>query len=307
MIRALALAPTITIAHVQGIAMTPLTWNMFITPVCRIINKSHWYKSHWHKVHWHILLSTVFTVSSLGTSLVFADTALAQYQPPQGAPPGGPSLSNGSRGVCGATGPIPMTIIAPTQHIGRATTKNPTLVWFAPAIASYRLHVSLYTGDLEDPELVQQFDGIEQKSGLVQFTFPETEPLLSPGQRYIWQVAIACNPEGDMYDQTLLAEVEVVDVPAAVAEELAAAETPREQVEVYAQQGYWYDALREAVTDSETSNNQDSVVALISDLAELESPDYSQILRQIADHLGQQGRTTINGGDDSLVQSFLVK
>ena len=81
-----------------------------------------------------------------------------------------------------------------------------------------------------------------------------------------------------MYDQILLAEVEVVDVPAAVAEDLASAEAPREQVEVYVQQGYWYDALREAATDSETSNNQDSVVTLISDLAELESPDYTQIL-----------------------------
>lgn len=207
-----------------------------------------------------------------------------QYQPPAGDPPTGPVVSNGTRDSCGETYAIPLTVLAPSRHVGQTTTTTPTLAWFVPATTPYRINLSLYIVDEDQsPELVKQLEYVESASGLVTFTVPEDEFQFESGQRYLWEVGLACTPDSLIYDQAFVAELDIREPSPSLIATLAAAQTPREKAEIYARAGYWYDALREALMAAENSTTDDSVKFLLYELAELEGGLHGQFLTQIAE------------------------
>ena len=222
--------------------------------------------------------------------LAFVTTPLAtwaqQYQPPDGDPPTGPVVSNGTRDSCGEIYEIPLTVLAPSRHVGQTTTTTPTLAWFVPATTPYRINLSLYIVDEDQsPELVKQLEYVESVSGLVTFTMPEDEFQLQVGQRYLWEVALACTPDSLIYDQAFVAELDIREPSPSVTAALATAQTPLEKAEIYAGAGYWYDALREALIASDNSGIDGSVRFLLYELAELEGGTHGQFLTQIVETL----------------------
>lgn len=231
------------------------------------------------------LLPAILACVSIGSSILFSHTAWAQYTPPEGPPPSGPTVSNGSRTGCGDTGSIPLTVLAPTQHVAYTASPNPILMWYVPATVPYLLDVSLYqVGELDTSrQLIYQYEAIEDASGLFQFTVPESELMLTPGERYLWQVAIACDPNSPANDQTIVAELEVVDVPDAIATALANAQTLEEQSQIYAQNGYWYDALQSALRWTELFDDQPptTVPDLLAELADVEGGIHAWYLEQM--------------------------
>ena len=222
-------------------------------------------------------LLTSFTVTPLA--------ALAQaYQPPAGDPPSGPVVSSGTRDSCGENYEIPLTVLAPTQHVGQTATTTPTLAWFVPTTDTYRIKLSLYTiNENQTPELLQQIQYVESASGIVSFTLPEEEFQLNLGQRYLWEVNLACIPDSPTYSQLFISELDIQEPSAALISALAVAQTPLERAEVYAGAGYWYDALREALIASENSDTDDLARSLLYQLAESEGGNHGQFLTQIAD------------------------
>ena len=230
------------------------------------------------------LLPVVLSLTSLA---VVAPTASAQqYQPPTGDPPGGPRGSNGSREGCGRAYGIPLTALAPTQHVGQTTTTTPTFIWFIPATSPYRIDLSFYTfNDDQQRELLHQVEYVDSTSGLVKFTLPADEFNLSPGQVYQWQVSIACTPDGPSYDQSFISTLEVVAPPDSLTTALATAQTPAEKAEIYAEAGYWYDALREAMDASDNFNPDGFTGSLLHQLAETEGGLHGYYLTQIIEIL----------------------
>ena len=226
----------------------------------------------------------VFT-AFLFTPLV---TWAQQYQPPAGDPPTGPVVSNGTRDSCGETYEIPLTVLAPSRHVGQTTTTTPTLAWFVPATTPYRISLSLYTLEEDQSlELVKQFEYVESASGLVSFTVPEEDFQLQSGQRYLWEVGLACTPDSLIYDQAFVAELDIRETSPSLTAALANAQTPLEKAEIYAGAGYWYDALSEALIAAENSDTDSSVQSLLDELAESEGGMHGQFLTQIAETLNQ--------------------
>ncbi|MEM9006812.1 MAG: DUF928 domain-containing protein [Cyanobacteria bacterium P01_F01_bin.86] len=218
--------------------------------------------------------------------LVPAAAWAQQYQPPAGDPPSGPIVSNGTRESCDGNYEIPLTVLAPTQHVGQTTTATPTLMWFVPATTPYRINLSLYASrDNQPPELLQQIEYVENTSGLVSFTLPEDDFPLTSGQRYLWEVSLACTPESPIYDQAFVSELDIREPPAALVADLAAAQTSLEKAEIYASAGYWYDALREALIAADMSGTQSLVKSLLYELAAVENGIQGQFLTQIAETL----------------------
>ena len=223
--------------------------------------------------------------SLLVTSFAVNSAAWAQqYQPPAGDPPSGPILSSGTRDSCGENYEIPLTVLAPTQHVGQTTTATPTLTWFVPTTGDYRTKLSLYTiNDNQLPELLQQIQYEESASGIVSFTLPEEEFQLNPGQRYLWEVNIACTPDAPTYSQLFVSELDIQEPSVLLTSALATAQTAVERAEIYASAGYWYDALREALIAAENPDNDELARSLLHQLAELEGGIHGQYLTQIAD------------------------
>lgn len=220
------------------------------------------------------------------TSLAVAPTAAwaQQYQPPSGDPPSGSILSSGTRDSCGANHEIPLTVLAPTQHVGQTATTTPTLTWFVPATDTYRIKFSLYTlHEDQTHKLLQQIQYVENTSGIVSFTLPEEQFQLNPGERYLWEVNLACAPEAPTYSQSFISELDIQAPSDSLMSVLAAAQTPLERAEIYADAGYWYDTLREALIAADDPDTDDLARALLYELAESEGGTHGQFLTQIAD------------------------
>lgn len=236
------------------------------------------------------LLLTVSLVASpvaslanpLAVSAVWAQT----YQPPEGDPPSGPYISNGSRTGCNEQLAIPLTALVPTGHVGQTTSTTPSLVWFVPASAPYRIGLSVYrvTGE-EDPEFVTQTEYVEtgeRAPGIASFTLPAAESSLMPGQRYLWEVSLACQPDSPLYDQSFVAEIAIAAPTPALTTALTAASTPRQKAEIYASEGYWYDALPAALQISDPVERDQMLNILLTELAELENDLQRERLLEIS-------------------------
>ncbi|MEM7796982.1 MAG: DUF928 domain-containing protein [Cyanobacteria bacterium P01_C01_bin.118] len=223
------------------------------------------------------LLATSFAVNPLAAWA-------QQYQPPAGDPPSGPILSSGTRDSCGENYEVPLTVLAPTQHVGQTTTTTPTLTWFVPTTGTYRIKLSLYTiNENQSPEFVQEIKYVDSTLGIVSFTLPEEEFQLHSGQRYLWEVNIACTPDAPTYSQLFVSELDIQEPSVSMTSALAAAQTSVERAEIYAGAGYWYDALREALVAAENPDTDDLARSLLHQLAELEGGMHGQYLTQIAD------------------------
>ncbi len=219
----------------------------------------------------------VGTAVSLGCVLgmITGSPVWAGYTPPEGDPPRGSTIANSTRGSC-QTGTQPLlTPLAPTSHVGQSSTTSPTLSWYVSTSHLHRIEVSLYSIDKthETPQLIYLFEEVRSQSGLHAQTLPPAEISLQAGERYLWQVAIACDPESPSYDQAIVAELEIVTPPDALVAKVEQL-NDTEKAMVYAESGYWYDALRDA-TDSQ-------VRSLLKELAALETGDQRQVLEQIA-------------------------
>ena len=86
------------------------------------------------------------------------------------------------------------------------------------------------------------------KAGINRLQMPADIPELIPGQKYYWSVDLACNPNQPMHDNNIFVETdfrraETNAVSPEVIAKLQAAESERDRAAVYAQAGYWYDAL----------------------------------------------------------------
>jgi hypothetical protein len=207
-------------------------------------------------------------------AIMTAFPASAGYTPPQGNAPTGPTVANGSRGACENDTQVPLLILAPMSHVGRSTTTQPSLSWFVPASKPYRVEVTFYRQ--EDNGTLQEIylhEAVENTGGIIRNTLPTGE-VLQMGQRYSWQVAIACDPDSPTYDQTFTATIDLVAPPADLTAKIAAAQTKEEKSTLYAEAGYWYDSLREA--------SEAQLQSLVQQLAALEPTQQGQFLQQIA-------------------------
>ncbi|MBT9314043.1 DUF928 domain-containing protein [Leptothoe spongobia] len=210
-----------------------------------------------------------------------------QYIPPTGDPPQTATGSNGSRGNCQGDHGVPLTGLAPalTNHVGQTATTTPTFAWFVPTTQPYRIQLSLYTIDQADLlyEVVYVGSTSEMISSL---TIPE-EVILESDQRYLWEINLSCDLDSPTYPEFFITEVDIVSPSADLKNALALAQTPLEQVALYAEAGYWYDALNAALGDPEGSS---FVQSLLSDLAADETGLQRQYLSKIAEIMGQGDR-----------------
>jgi hypothetical protein len=224
-----------------------------------------------------LLKSTILALTTLllhyGSAM--APAAWAQYRPPQGDPPRGSTIANSSRGFRYNRSRPPLLILAPIRHVGRSSSTNPILSWFISLSEPYRIEISFYKV-LEDGslDLVFLHEDVQSTRGMIRTAFPELTEILHMGERYRWQVAVAEDPADPDDDLAFTAEIDLVAPDLDLETQLATATTPAQKAEIYAEAGYWYDALREA-TDPQLSS-------FLEQLAALESGLQKQFLYRIA-------------------------
>lgn len=235
--------------------------------------------------------STFFVSSVLLLSLVIAPTVLASYKPPKDSKPSGQSGGLLTRGLCdgaakGDKAQGALTALAPLGHTGQTTATHPTFTWYVPENQSYPIEFVLYSyvSNRKLIPLEQSRVKLQSKQGIMQYSLPASQTGLSVGQNYLWQVALLCNPSSPDKDQVLRTDVEVVATPATLPAALAKTADHSQRANLYAEAGFWYDALAEALADTKTRL---VTIALLEDLVKLEALGNAQKIKQQHDRLQQ--------------------
>ncbi len=212
--------------------------------------------------YWSIALLLGLTVIPL--------PAIAKYKPPkQPSAPSGPITSTGTRGGCSRDRKTSLTALAPHQHVGQTTASHPTFLWYIPESDSYPLRFQLYEKSATGKQLLYTTQ-LQSIPGLMQHTLPPNQAGLAKGRRYSWQVILLCNPNRPSTAVVAGAEVDMVSVPTILSNSLASITQPEHRSRLYAESGFWYDALAE-ISKTENITLSAAKTSLIQDLITLET------------------------------------
>ncbi|PSB16630.1 DUF928 domain-containing protein [Phormidesmis priestleyi ULC007] len=219
--------------------------------------------------------------------LTISSVAFAAYTPKN---PSRPSTATGTTGVrtaCGEAAKGMLTALAPLGHVGQTIATHPTFAWYIPDTRSYPIRFSLYSYGSNGKPILQHrnlLERAEDTKGIRIYTLPKDQTSLIAGQKYLWQVEILCAFNDPSKNKMAVAEVEVVAMPTLLQSSLARTSDRTKRANLYAESGFWYDALAEALEDDKAKL---SSIALLKDLIKLEAPNSLEAVQKQSDRLKQ--------------------
>jgi hypothetical protein len=209
------------------------------------------------------------TIFTLALSLIVAPVTLARYIPPRNQkPPSDYSKTAGTRGCPDFPG---FTILAPKTHVGESSSTQPTVAWFifntseeSPTLAS-EVELTLYEFNSENrPQRIGQPISLKISPGIMKQSLSEIK--LAKDKIYLWQIVARC-PNGEVIQR---AEFSVVEMPPSLEKAISTQADSAKKMDLYAEAGFWYDALGQALTLAKNGKLGQAGSNLLEDLAEAE-------------------------------------
>lgn len=216
-----------------------------------------------------------------------------RYTPPNPrSRPVGRTASGGSRGICSnatrqtpekpsqtpATPQPALALLAPQGHIGQTSTPYPTFVWFVGDEQPPPIELKLFEySEKGKGDLIETISVEGKAGGVMQQTLPKNKPGLTIGKTYVWQVKVICsrtNPARNFWMQTA---IEVVDPSTDLKATLSKTKDPTKRAELYAEAGFWYEALAETLKGSDSNQFRQ----LLEDLVAMEEPPEKDLLEEV--------------------------
>jgi hypothetical protein len=177
-------------------------------------------------------------------------TAMPVYKPPLRGAPGG-RVGGGTRGG-GDRETFVLSVLAP-DHTGLTVNEQPALYWFISTGSSYPVEVSIVDPSATQPLLETRIAPPIQ-AGVHRIRLADQGIRLAPGVGYRWYVAVVADTNRRSKDILAGGTIERVERPEALASKLAQA-GKTEVPAVYAEAGFWYDAIATISDLIETSAN----------------------------------------------------
>lgn len=154
------------------------------------------------------------------------------------------------------------TLLVPQNHLGLTTSSNPTFLWYLPNQNVEVMMFEIRKAGEKEPIYAEQ---LQPSVGIIQLQLPKDKVTLEVGTEYIWSVAVPCISEGKRRKLSVEAGIKRVALSEQLTGQLSQATTPQQKARVFAQQGYWYDAL-ETLSNAYTANSNQSTYADILSL-----------------------------------------
>lgn len=190
-------------------------------------------------------------------------TAPRYFQPVNPSAPRSPSTPTGTRrGGCFDSETSPF-ILAPSNFVGITAESRPTFTWFLPNDESVPVEFSFYRLGTAGSDDLKHIETLTYEAGINQYQLP-LEVELEPGERYLWQLVLYCNPNRP--STALVYEAEVDFVPILENSIQIVDMAVHEQAQLLAEAGYWYDAIATLGT-SQQSDISAMRSVLLDDLA----------------------------------------
>lgn len=153
------------------------------------------------------------------------------------------------------------TLLVPQNHLGLTTASNPTFLWYLPNKDVEIMVFELRKAGEKDPIYAEQ---LQPSAGITQMKLPEDKVALEIGTEYIWSVSVPCVTEGKRRKISVEAGIQRVAATPELTKQLSQATTPQEKARVFAQQGYWYNALETLSTAFTANPNQSTYSDILS-------------------------------------------
>ncbi|XSG85185.1 MAG: DUF928 domain-containing protein [Methylohalobius sp. ZOD2] len=161
------------------------------------------------------------------------------YRPPlRGAPPPTRLVGGGTRSP-GKAQPR-LAVLAP-EHTGLTATNQPVLYWYVSAPVSDRLELTIIDETAIQPLLEAALDP-PVRVGVQRVALADYDLSLRPGVTYQWSIALVPDPDKRSRDVITSGTIKYLDPPHSLADTLVHA-SPMARPYLYAEAGYWYDAL----------------------------------------------------------------
>jgi len=186
------------------------------------------------------------------------------FKPIDPSAPESPSTTTGTRTGSCFEGEMSPQLMAPTVFVGKTADSTPTFMWTLPEEAAVPVEFTLYALQPSGELAVHHSAELAYTPGLSQYELP-AENALDANQPYLWQMVLHCNPNRP--SQALVYEREIELIPYLTGA-LPSGSTV-EQAMVWAEAGYWYDAIA-ALGTSEARNVAQMREALLNDLKLIE-------------------------------------
>lgn len=167
--------------------------------------------------------------------------------PDRGAPRSGRARGGASRGECSATR-LPLVTLVPANpsipdhagSVGLTASPHPTFWFYLPLPLSLENSAEFLLLDENGHYLYNTtISNSQGHSGVIKVAVPDTTPALAVNKTYIWIFQVNCGVGNPI---STWGEIERVELDQSITTQLQQAST-REQAELYATNGIWYEAI----------------------------------------------------------------
>ncbi len=157
-----------------------------------------------------------------------------------------------------------LTLLVPQEKVVHLTATNkPSFFFYTQVASTTPLAFTLVDPDQAEP-LVEETLLVE-RTGSHQLTLPESVTL-EPNKIYLWHIGIPCDNDPDTFQEVLGAAVEYSPISPEISAQLQLTTSPLEKAQIFASQGFWYDALYFAFRASSELRSSAYWQQLLSDI-----------------------------------------
>lgn len=209
-----------------------------------------------------------------GTRIIFNDPV-----PPNQGSPNGRQRGGASRGPCRQFEAL--TALVPSKNgmvWGKTTSDRPTFWFYLPNHLAAQTPIEFVLLDGNDNYVYNtRFTAPETRSGLISLAIPSTVKSLEVGKSYSWTLSVYCDPAKPSTSVFVNGTIQRVSLDAALQNRLQES-APIEQVNLYAANGIWFDALNTLASLYRTHSAQHLVAtAWVSLLQQAKLESLSQV------------------------------
>ena len=163
-------------------------------------------------------------------------------------------MGGGTRGPGDA---LPTLVALAPNHVGLTAREQPSLYWYISKVTDHPLELTIVEQQTIDPVLETALSQ-PTHHGVQRVRLADYGVRLALDKEYHWFVALISDREHRSKDRLAGGRIERVDLPEFVIARLAHA-SHAESTAIYAEAGYWYDAMT-AASDAIVASSHDARV-----------------------------------------------
>lgn len=192
-----------------------------------------------------------------------------EYKPPPRGAPGG-RVGGASRGTYKPAAPLPtIELLAPSDHTGLTASPAPDLYFYVSGPVLWPTQFTISAPGQPAPVIEVNIPP-PSTAGVYGLRLADYRVRLEPGIVYTWSVSTILDPNTRSRDIVASATL-LLGAPDPAVENAVRTATPARRAALYAQAGFWYDAV--AAAESEPFDRHAALAALMNEVGLVE-PGY---------------------------------